>query len=390
VFAEAISRLDTFARRLPDVPRVEGRLTFADLVLEGPGLPALRVDRLGRFARISLRGISVRRTFGCDLHLERRPLIERIVASDAGAFYDASARFFIALHALHRDHAERFDVRESQGMGGVLERAADFDASAARAELERFQVAYPEPVEILPPDRYRDLVVKPALGCPNASCSFCAFYAGKRFKPMTRALFASHLDRVEELFGPLLRGRKGVFLGSASAASLSNARLLEILLELSRRWGSWPSGVATFLDPDHAPTRGVPEWRELADAGLTRVVSGLETGLPELRAELGKSSNLDAFVRTITCQKRAGLPVGLTVLAGVGAESQRAAHRGETARVLARMSLSREDLVYVSPLAGSMAEGALEHETRALTSALRQVTAAPVAPYAMQRFGYYP
>ena len=390
MFAQAISRLAAFALSLGETPLVEGRLTEGDLVLEGPGLPASRVDRLGRVARISLRGLSLRRTFNCDLHLGRRPRVERVLAADAGPLYDGCARFFGALLALHHAHPERFEVDDAGDIGAVLERASRFDAAAARLEVEQFERAYPEPVEILPPDRYRDIVVKPALGCPNAGCSFCAFYAGKRFKPMSRADFLAHLDGVECVFGPLLRGRTGVFLGSASAASLSNARLLEVLHTLRERWGELPKGVATFLDPDHAPKRGVAEWQALADAGMTRVVSGLETGLGSLREQLGKSADLDAFVHTISDQKAAGLPVGLTVLVGVGAADVHVAHREETARAIERMPLDGHDLVYVSPVAGSTPEAELKQETTAFTRALRQVTKAAVAPYAMQRFGYYP
>lgn len=389
MLAQAIARLDAFARSLGEVSRVEGRITDADLVLEGPGLPASRVDRRGRVARVSLSGLSVRRTFSCDLQLLRRPRVERVRAADAEALYDALARFYAALGALHREHPQRFFVSGEGDIQDVLARAARFDGAESRREAARFGAAYPEPVEILPPDRYRDIVLKPAIGCPNAGCSFCAFYAGRRFRPLKSSEFGAHLDAVEALFGPLLAGRKGVFLGSASAASLADTRLLDVLAQIGERWGSLARGVATFLDPDHAPRRTEADWRALADAGLTRVVSGLETGLPELRQELGKSPDLDAFIAPIRAQRAAGLPVGLTVLAGVGDEAEQEPHVRETARVIEQMALGPDDLVYVSPVADSMPEDALERATRALIQALREHTEAPVAPYAMHRFGYF-
>ncbi len=258
-----------------------------------------------------------------------------------------------------------------------------------RAESDRFDAAYPEPVRILPPDRYRDVVVTPATGCPNAGCTFCAFYRGDRFSRLDRATFRAHLEAVRGLFGAALDGRDGVFLGSASALSLPDRSLIEVLGDVQAAFGVRKRGIAAFQDPDRSPRRDSDARARLVEAGLGQVVLGLETGHGPLRGALGKRSTADGAVGIARGWKAAGARVGVTILAGVGTEEARDAHEAGTREAVAAMDLGPADLVYVSPLVSPSGDVAGDDAVASLREALAGATRAKLVPYRVERFRYY-
>lgn len=241
---------------------------------------------------------------------------------------------------------------------------------------------------ILPPDRYRDLVVLPATGCPWGRCAFCAWYRDARFSVLDPAAFEAHLERVAALFGLGAPARDGLFLGSASALSVPDDRLLAHLGRAVARFGPFPRGVSAFLDPDHAPHRTEADWRRLAVAGLTRAVVGLETGDSALRRRLGKADPA-RLVETVRALRAAGLSAGVSVLAGPGSPADAEAHLRGTAAVVRDLGLGPGDVVYVSPLEGALPEPALAAAAAELEAALRPVTRAKIAPYRMDLYRYF-
>ena len=277
-----------------------------------------------------------------------------------------------------------YDLLMQRLMGALRWTPEEYEAEAGR-----FKDAYPEAVTILPPDRYRDLVVLPALGCPNRGCYFCAFYRGARFHVLSPEEFRDHLSRVASLFGRALGYRDGVFLGCASALSLSQRRLIGVLETVAKILGRRSRGVAAFHDPDHAPRRSVGDFEDLVAAGLGHVTVGLETGLSPLRGKLGKSDDVKAVVKVVRAQKGAGLRCGVTVLVGVGGSLGAEDHRRATVEAIEAMELAGTDLVYLSPLSGSLPPPELQREVGLFRKELLEVTSAKVTPYRMERFRYF-
>ncbi len=271
----------------------------------------------------------------------------------------------------------------------LLKRVASLGPADYQALHEAFQAAYAEPVPILPPDRYRDLVILPAVGCPHAECTFCAWYHDSTFRAFDAATLEEHLKRVAALFGEGLSARDGLFLGSASAFSVADARLLSLLSRLEAIFGRQRRGVAGFLEPDHAPERGRGDWARLGEAGVTRVVLGLETAHPPMRSRLGKSADLSRFTSTVLALKSAGLSCGITVLAGAARPDEIEAHHARTSEYLEMLSLGPEDLVYLSPWDRALDRAAAAREAASLKEAIGRVTPAKRSAYALDRYRYY-
>ncbi len=264
---------------------------------------------------------------------------------------------------------------------GAVERPAD--------TRRRYDAAYPEPVPILPPHRYRDLVVQPATGCPNHACAFCAFYRDRPFRVLDDEAFAAHLEAVRDLFREALAERDGIFLGSASALSIPDDVLVRRLVAVRDAFGVPRRGVASFHDPDRGRLRTPADWARLVAEGLVEATLGLETGLADLRREQGKSADVDRVVSTAAGLKEGGMAVSVTVLVGLGGEERADAHRRATVATLARMPLERADRIYLSPLAGALPAERLREEVDRWRRALADCSGARVGDYRIERFAWF-
>ncbi len=364
-----------------------------DSVVDAPDGRMLRVDRDGRWLTARLDGGLYRRVMdGTVVVQTRRDRPPRDVAAPDAVHAEVSAMARVVAGDLGQGSIPVAltgrDARR-EALIAHLSRAAARGPASWREEQARYLAAYDEAVEILPPDRYRDVVVLPATGCPNSTCTFCAFYRGRGLSVKPPAAFAAHLEAVRGLFGEALGLRRGLFLGSASALSLGQPKLLAAMAAARDVLGDFPRGMAAFWDPDHAPRRTPAQWEALVDAGLRRAYVGLETGLSTLRAQVGKSGDLTRLGGRLREAAAAGVGIGVIVLAGLGGADVAEAHRRATTGLVAALGLDARDVVYVSGLEGPVSGAALDAEVAALHDDLMAATSAKVAPYAMQAFRYY-
>ena len=331
-----------------------------------------RLDSLGRWCTFRKAGKLYRRSLNGQIVIGREA--ERLAGS--------------AHRLLHQQIIDWLQTIDSKNE--IINKARQLTPDNYQVISELYDEAYPEPVTILPPDRYQDVVLQPARGCPNRRCTFCAFYKDKPYQVLSDKQFNEHFQAVEQLLGLGFGSRDGVFLGSANALALSQRRLLPVLERIRRHIPALKRGIACFADPDFSARRTADNWQELADLDLRHVVIGLETGLPKLRASLGKSGDLVRTRELVAQLQQAGIGVGITLLTGIGDPSEGALHLRETAAFIDRLNLIDSDLIYLSPYskAGAVERRAVT-EQRELMRLLKAWTAAKVVPYQMQRFNYY-
>lgn len=359
----------TDARSRPSPPPRAGRGGLA-LEDEARG-ESLRLDDEGRWIAWARAGV-----------LFRRCLDGGVVAFAGRARARLLGPAVDHVHAGAQRAAARWDERAPHALLKVAARRTPQDE---RDHLALYRAAYAEGIPILPPHRYRDVVVLPALGCPNAACTFCRFYRGRPFRPLSLTAFLDHVQRVRGLLGAGLAERPGVFLGSASAASLPDAPLRDRLERVARLLGPRARGVAAFWDPDRGPARGAARWEALRAAGLADLTVGLETGLAALRRSLGKSADVPRFVARVREAARAGIALSVCVLLGAEEPALREAHREASVSALTSMDLTPRDRVYLSALTpGGRIDAAAE--VSAWSGALRARTPAQVSAYGAERF----
>lgn len=287
----------------------------------------------------------------------------------------------------------------------LLEAAARFDAGGSEADAQRFASVY-APVPILPPDRYRSLVVQVTEGCHWNRCTFCSFYRARPFRIKPLDEFASHLDAVRAFFGPGLTLRRGAFLGDANALLLPVDDLIPRLDLLAHALPEHAGDLAAFTDVFTGHRQTAAGLGNLRARGLRRIYLGLESGDDETLAFLNKPQSASDAIRLVQTTKSAGLSAGVIVLAGAGGHAHAARHVRATIETLAAMCLGEDDLVYVSafaaPQQGPYAERAaaegvgvlswdeVEDQADALVSGARQVVGrrVRVSRYDIEEFLY--
>ena len=375
------------ARRLvlAEAP-LHARVGPVDAVLEVEGCCYLRVDERGRWQGVGWGDTFYRRT------VDGR-VVRRVSASWSACDEHETAAAHELAHELARVLGERVRdprvaVDDAPHLAERLALATAWTPARLVAEEGQARRAYPEPVEVLPPHRYRDLVVQPATGCPNHACTFCAFYRDRPFRVLDDDAFERHLEAVQRVLGAGAFRRSGIFLGSGSAGSLPDEMLLARLARLREVFGAPRRGVAAFFDPDHAPVRPTDAWRALARAGLVDLTLGLETAVPSVRRRLGKCPDLVRFADAVARVKGAGVRLALTVLIGPGPAGDEAEHRSRTCAWIGAQPLDVDDLVYLSPLKGDERRLPVPDALAAWRSALTAETAARVALYDIDRFAW--
>ena len=274
---------------------------------------------------------------------------------------------------------------------GIIEKAASRVASDYVALADIYADIYPESVPVLPPDRYRDLVVPLTTGCPNGQCTFCAFYQGRPFKVLDGQVLNRRLDGLLALLPSGLAGREGLFLGSANALAIPVSRLQEQLSVICERLGKPKRGVSCFGDADYMGRRSRMDWDRLQVSGLEQVIVGLESGNPDLRGRLGKRADLTKTTRLVEQLKGAGIRVGLTVLTGVCQSSQVQEHFDKTSQFIQSLNLSHSDRVYISPWFddGVLPSQQAEVEAKHLLALLKESSNARINLYSSHNFHYF-
>lgn len=367
----------------------------------------VRIDSEGRWRSIGLAGPILQRCLDGRVVLRRRQgsrrSVEPLDEAEAGALHDdirASVREL--LEGLAEGRTELVGARESESfetIESVLEAAATWGAERFAEDRLAFEEAY-DPVGILPPDHYRDVVVQPSIGCPYNRCSYCTFYRDQRYRVRGPGEFREHLRAVKRFFGRALAVRWGVFLGEANALSMSDDRLHEVLALVAEELGgsdgpSRPAEIGSFFDPHHAPRRGPEEFAALRRAGLRSVAIGMESGSQEMLDLLGKDGLVSRTTGAVRAAIEGGLRIALMVLVGPGDERQAEVHRRATVHALDAMDLSREDLVFLSPLSTGeygfdvLPADRIAEETRRFRCEIAAVTDARISPYRIEEFQYY-
>ncbi len=374
----------------PRRARVAARVGPHATVIDVDDAISLRLDAEGRWSAWRDGSARFRRAVDGAVLVPQGAAFAPCDAATAAAVHETVAatarRLLDLLPSLAAEELSLIGSRED--LRARLRSAGQWSAERHRVHAAGFAQTFLEQVPILPPHRYRDLVIQPARGCPNHRCTFCAFYRDVPFEVVDLPTFEGHLAAVHAWFGQAVTERDGIFLGSASALSMPDKLIFERLARVDAVFGRPHRGLAAFYDPDRGAVRTAASWANLVDAGVADVTIGLETALPELRASVQKSPDLGRVHDCVVAMKRGGVRVALTVLLGLGGASQAPAHRDATLAWLGELPLERSDLVYLSPL-----DGAGETEAGAAALAtwrqdLRDRTEARVGSYRIERFAW--
>ena len=296
-------------------------------------------DRDGRLVYYFRHGETFKRGLGSDVHLRfRRDSRQRRRLTESEALQIFSETLELARRVSRSTNGDARRRIEDEILTWSPEGLLD--------EKGRFESAY-RPISILPPDKYRAVVVQVTEGCSWNQCSFCNFYMNRPFRLRTVTEVQSHLESVKSLLGEGIALRQGVFLADGNALAISNRRLAPLLDRIVEVFPD--QELFGFVDLFTGDKRTAEDWAHLRLRGLKRVYIGMETGLDELLEFVNKPGSAEELGDFVGVLKGVGLEVSLIVMVGLGGGEFRQRHRNASRELLRRLDLGRQDLVYLSP-----------------------------------------
>jgi len=180
-----------------------------------------------------------------------------------------------------------------------------------------------------PPSEAYSLIVQATVGCSHNKCSFCSMYKDKRFRARPVDDVIADFREARRLYGRIGR----VFLADGDALVLGSDKLLRILSEAQALFPECER-VSIYGTPQDVLRKTQEELRALAEAGLSIVYIGAESGDDEVLRRIDKGADADGIISSIRRLEDAGLAASVTFISGLGGEELSEQHALGCARVI--------------------------------------------------------
>jgi radical SAM superfamily enzyme YgiQ (UPF0313 family) len=210
-----------------------------------------------------------------------------------------------------------------------------------------------------PPSEASSLLVQATIGCSHNRCTFCGMYREKSFR----------IRRTEDILEDLvaardLRGYDRIFLMDGDALILP-VRELEKILAYIRQHIPWCRRVGMYGSPRSIRLKTIDELRRLGKLGLGIIYTGLESGSDMVLERVKKGSTVEEIIAACLKVKRAGIPLSLTVISGLGGKQLWQEHAVQTAAALSRIKPEYIGLLTLmleegTELAGEISQGTFQ------------------------------
>jgi len=192
-------------------------------------------------------------------------------------------------------------------------------------------VRYVEPV-FRPPSEAQSLILPVTDGCSWNQCTFCEMYTApqKAFRARDEDEVMETIRRCGERFGADV---KRVFLADGDATVLPTRRLLAIL-EAIRTQLPGVRRISSYCLPRNLRKKSQAEVTALAEAGLSMVYVGAESGDDEVLAAVNKGETFASTQDALDKLGTAGITRSLMILNGLGGTALSAQHAEHSARLM--------------------------------------------------------
>ena len=186
-----------------------------------------------------------------------------------------------------------------------------------------------------PPSEADSLLVQATVGCPHNRCTFCMVYKnGPAFRVRETAEIKAEMTEAAQAMGGSVRT---LFFPAGNTIAMKTADLAEIC---RFAWQVFPSlqRITVYGSAQYISHKGPGEMRRLAEAGLSRIHVGLESGDDEILRKIRKGADSRIQIEAGRLTMDAGIELSLYVILGIGGKARTTQHVGETVRVLNAVS----------------------------------------------------
>lgn len=198
-----------------------------------------------------------------------------------------------------------------------------------------------------PPSEADALIVQATIGCSWNHCTYCDMYRDKSFAVRPLAETLEDIDRAAEAVGDDV---EKLFVADGDALVMDTRDWLAIL-ERARRVFPRLRRVSCYAMARNVLAKSDDELRQLADAGLSLLYVGPESGDDATLKRIAKGDDFAAHVQAAERAHAAGMKLSVIALLGIASERSDE-HARKTAELVTRM-----DPAYFSALTVTVVPG---------------------------------
>ncbi|GBC61289.1 radical SAM protein [Desulfonema ishimotonii] len=186
-----------------------------------------------------------------------------------------------------------------------------------------------------PPSEADSLLVQATVGCPHNRCTFCMIYKnGPPFRIRKMADIKADLTEAREIYGEAVRT---LFFPAGNTIVMKTPDLCEIC-RFSRSLFPHLSRITVYGSSHYICKKGPDDLKRLAEAGLSRIHVGLESGDDTILRRIRKGTDAREQITAGQWVMASGMELSMYVILGIGGQARTAAHALKTAEVLSRVS----------------------------------------------------
>lgn len=249
---------------------------------------------------------------------------------------------------------------------------------------------------IRPPSEAESLLLRVTRNCPWNKCRFCSLYRGQRFQTRTAEEIKADIDTMFEykqrilndirndsvreqyenldidakacyysVYNWISAGMESAFLQDASSLALKPEKLAEIIIYFKSKFPEIKR-ITSYARADILDRLTADDLKLLADAGISRIHSGYESGsdkvLKLINKGITKRQQIDAGKKV----KEAGMELSVYYMPGLGGKFLADENAAETADVINAVEpdfvrirtfvAKKESDIYASVLSGEFEE----------------------------------
>jgi radical SAM superfamily enzyme YgiQ (UPF0313 family) len=182
-----------------------------------------------------------------------------------------------------------------------------------------------------PPSEAGSLIIQATLSCPHNRCAFCAMYKDRKFRKRPLEEVIEDLDMALEIYGP--DAIRTIFLADGNSAVLPTGKLVAIGEAAHERF-SRLERITVYGSAKFLVKKSEEEWRRVAEAGITRIHSGLESGDAVTLEQIGKGVTPEQAIEAYRHVKAAGIELSVYLMVGVAGVERWREHALGSAHVL--------------------------------------------------------
>lgn len=174
-------------------------------------------------------------------------------------------------------------------------------------------------------------MIQATIGCPHNRCTFCMIYKnGPRFRVRDVAEIKEDILTTSDIFARKVRT---IFLPAGNTIAMKTDDLCEVLTFANKVFPGLER-ITVYGSSQYIHKKGPQGLKRLADAGLSRIHVGLESGDDVILKRIKKGTFSQEQIEAGKWVVDAGIELSLYVILGIGGKDRTISHAIETARVL--------------------------------------------------------